>query len=180
MRNAIIIIISSIVSNRVLKLIISKKRNNVVNPNVIKQPDEFLNIAIVGLICVYVVLPIINLFDSDGEFHGVEGWIALFILATLLYTLFLPLLLFGLNWKVEVFDDHIKYRNVFRKTKIFSFDEYEIKNHGYELVVVKRIRKKGKYKNKRYLKIFSWAVNYDYLLPKYKKYKQEKLNKVTK
>ena len=125
------------------------------------------------MIFTYCILPLINLTDSNSEFHGVEGWLVFFMFVSLLNIFWLPSLLLGLNWQIEVFDDHIKYRNVFRKTKVFTFDEYEIKNKGYSLVVVKRIRKNGKYKNKRYLKIFSYTTNYDILLPKYKAYKKQ-------
>ncbi len=149
-----------------------KKQKNF-DDNIIKNPKLFSLIFIADIVCFVVAYPICVLFA-----YPEEQIYTLIAYPIVLLPLIIPFILLAIhckNWKVEVFDDHVIYHNLFNKVKIYYFKDVVVKNYSATVRVLKPyINKKGKKKNKLLINISYYCPNYKILMQKYKAFKTNK------
>ena len=103
---------------------------------VLKVPKLIFWIGLVGLIVCYIIIACILIFSYNEQ--SVAAAIALFVFSLV----YVYIIMYALNWKIEVNRDVFVYRNMFRKVRVYQYSDIEaikrIKIGGYKLVLKKK------------------------------------------
>ena len=94
---------------------------DIIDENVIKQPILYLVIGIGGICCFFII----GLYFIIVQFDLIA--IAFLWGFALLY---IPILPFAINWKIELYDDGFIYTNMFAKKRKVFFDDVTLKDTG--------------------------------------------------
>lgn len=102
----------------------------------LKVPKLIFWIGLVGLIVCYIIIVCIFIFSFNEQ--SVAAAIALFVFSWV----YVYIIMYALNWRIEVTKDGFVYRNLFRKVRVYQYSDIEaikrIKIGGYKLVFKKR------------------------------------------
>ncbi len=149
--------------------------------NIIIWHIFFLGVAVLVFLVFVGLFPILCLLNIlvDSDFpNWYEGMAIYSIILIPLLILSLYLFFLAKNWKVEIFEDHILYHNIWGRIKEYKFDDVEVKYYSASLRVVKPYTKivKGK-KKKKYktiVRLSYFCQNYENLYKAYKDYIKSK------
>ena len=124
---AIMLIIGTIVrvyGNRILMYFNKKEQENAANENLILQPLYYLFAGIfvaVSQLVFFLVFMIVPPVDNENhELPWIILAVSVFGLVGLSGIFFIML---RLNWRIEIHEDGFSFRNSFRVTKRYSFEE---------------------------------------------------------
>lgn len=91
---------------------------------VIKQPKSYLYIGI-ALICAGIAMGVFALTISAEILtdSSLEGRLIISSLCFGVVLLAIWIVVYQINWKVEIYDSYFIYQNVFRRRKTYQYDE---------------------------------------------------------
>ena len=94
-----------------------------VDSNVIKQPSTYLLISIMCTVGTTVIVGVLLLTTNAFE---QEGWFAGITVFALMYLLYIGLILFSLNWKLELHDSYCTHTNLFGKKRKYLYQDLKV------------------------------------------------------
>lgn len=144
--SAIILVLVSTILNSVYKN--SKIKNtNKNNEIIILKPNKIHSyVGIAGLIIFPILIFIGLFFLEENSFTQLYEIIPSCIIGVGIYTIFIYLTFFYLNYKIILYEDYFVYQNFFRCKKILKYGEIKIDNSKmYTTIQIKK--KNGKYRN---------------------------------
>ncbi len=100
-----------------------KKVKKDIDSNVIKQPSTYLFVGILMIVGFTVILGVL-LIASD-VFHG-NDTVAAIIFFSILFMFSFLILLFALNWKLELHDSYCTHTNLFGKKKEYLYQDLKV------------------------------------------------------
>ena len=165
------ILVSSIASRYVFNRIRSnaaKSASSISHDNIIRQPRMYLYAGI-GCCIGSIVLALLALLAPSEDPFSVRVVISIVFLGVgMLCAL---IILFQLNWRIEVGEDFFSYTNIWRKTATYEFCQISLRDTPSALDVIDK-------ENKRILRISLLQGNISCLTVAYRKW--EKTNKIKK
>lgn len=100
-----------------------KKVKKDIDSNVIKQPSTYLLVGIMGTVVLTVIIGVLLLttsaFEQEGRFAGITVF-------ALIYILLIGIILFSLNWKLELHDSSCTHTNLFGKKKEYLYQDLKV------------------------------------------------------
>jgi hypothetical protein len=136
----------------------SKKREN---SNIIKQPQLYFNVGLLGLI----------VFTSGGIFAFLTETEPYYILIFMMDIPYILFMIIQINWEIQVYENEFVFRNMWRISRTYYFDDIAVS----ELTSATRFYKKGKH----IVGISFLQDNWDCLQNAIKAYRKEQ-NKIEK
>lgn len=92
--------------------------------NIIKQPRYYFFVGISGLL-IFVAISIIAFFF--GEESEKIVWIALYVLFGSFEILCICFIVLQLNWRIEIREEEFTFRNSFRHSRTYKYNEVEVR-----------------------------------------------------
>lgn len=131
-RYKIIAIIGIIIISQVLiklVLVIKKKtESSTINPNIIRQPKSYLYVGNGGTIFFFAAA-MFALFAPDKMVVQNEKSHRILVMIVMLCICipYVFIILFQVNWKIEIGEDSFTYSNLFGKKRTYQFSEIKVK-----------------------------------------------------
>ncbi len=94
-----------------------------IDTNVIKQPSTYLFVGILMIVGFTVILGV--LLIATDAFHGSDTVAAIIFFSKISMFSFL-ILLFALNWKLELYDSYCTHTNLFGKKKEYLYQDLKV------------------------------------------------------
>jgi hypothetical protein len=98
-----------------------------IKENVIKQPRMYYISMISVIAFCFIGLGLFPLFPNTDGMNYLQTFALLSIVLLPLLVLAIFLLLFSVNWEIEIKEKEFIYTNMFKKKKIYNYANIEIK-----------------------------------------------------
>lgn len=131
-RYKIIAIIGIIIITQVLiRLVLVKKEkteSSTINPNIIRQPKSYLYVGIGGTIFFFVAAMFALFAPDKMVVQNVKSHRILVMIVMLCICIpYVFIILFQVNWKIEIGENSFTYSNLFGKKRTYKFTEIKVK-----------------------------------------------------
>lgn len=107
---------------------VNSKPDKIINLNIIRQPKFYLYVGIGGII-IFLALGLFFILAPESMIADYESGMRLPVFFTFLILCFpyIIIILFEINWKIELGKNEFSFTNMWNRKRIYKYDEVEIR-----------------------------------------------------